>query len=168
MGLFSKSSSSTTQLVTNNDNRQALEGSIGISGDGSSIALSTVNNIQMLDGGAIAAGRDVTLAAIATNRAATESAIYGLNAGNKNALDFGQRVTDSAFKAIGADRDVTNKVVNDALKLISDNSAVAQRNTSEAWKQAIDAKNGTAMGDYKIIFLAIAGVFGLWALKGRG
>ncbi|MBB5190703.1 hypothetical protein HNQ50_001425 [Silvimonas terrae] len=140
-----------------------MQDSIGVSGDNSSIDLSnrSTNNIDAsdhsitqnitTDGGAIASAAATAQAAIAANKDAFTSFGNNLLDSQKNALDFGVHVTDSAFDAVKASNDST-----------ADIARIAMANNADAWN---NAKTGNGLGDLKYVLYAFAGVFALMMWK---
>lgn len=98
----SSSSSNQSTTTTNVDRRQVVDtGSVGISSDGSTI------NIQSLDQGAIAGARDIALASVtnnATNTAKLLEVAGSLFAGQQKALDVSATLANSlAAKSTGSE-----------------------------------------------------------------
>lgn len=169
----SKSSSSTSQQTSAVDRRQALDGSLGISGDFSTIDLSnrsvtnttsnvdlsnrstnnTTTNISYTDQGAIQGAVSVLNNSIAANKDTFGKFADTMGASEKNALDFGVRVTDDAFAAVKQSGDSTAEIAR-----------IAMANTADAWN---NAKTGAGLGDYKYVAYAALGVFALMAWKRR-
>lgn len=149
----SSSSNSTSQKVDSVDRRQALDNSVGISGDGSSIDLSnrSVNYNISTDQGAIAGAVDILKSSIDANKSAFQTYADNLAGGQKNALDFGVHVTDSAFASVKQANDSTAEVAR-----------IAMANNADAWN---NAKTGNGLGDMKYVLYAFAAVFGLMMWK---
>lgn len=107
MGLFDRSSSSTTNLTENRDNRLALEGGAsGISGDGNFMSVSQVSTDHgaiaaglSVSGGAVTAASDGLKAALSLADSAANRAIASNASTVRDALIAGGEATRDALTA---------------------------------------------------------------------
>lgn len=177
----SRSSSQANQTITNIDRRQALQDSIGISGDGSSITTNTSNyadnsfkqttnvndssvrntTTNITDGGAIAGAFD-TAKAISGMMLQGQNKIIDANSKlGDNALEFATKQANNAFELVGKNEHFTA----DLLKKNADLAQLAVGKVGEAWQTAKVAESGKTLGDFKYIVFGLIGVFALLAYK---
>ncbi|MEN9658412.1 MAG: hypothetical protein RL571_1877 [Pseudomonadota bacterium] len=132
----------------------------------------SVNNITTTDLGSIAGALSVAKDSINSNAAGFNSLVSRAADINKNSLDYGTRIVDSAFEAIGKNQHITDDLVKNAQELakytsnsVAEIAAKAGSQVSDAWKSAKDAQDGKSLGDMKPIAIAVIGVFALMAFK---
>jgi hypothetical protein len=143
----SSSSSSTNQTVNNNDRRQTLDGSLGISGDGNWLSNTTTTNTDnsfhmitslsnsgntttnYLDGGAIKGAFDFGGRALDT----VDTTVAG-------AFDFGKTALDYNNKALNASLNATTAAVNSAFSY-----------GSQSQQQAYQFSTGTVKSAFELI-----------------
>ena len=132
----------------------------------------SVNNITTTDFGSIAGALSVAKDSINSNAAGLNSLVSRAADINKNSLDYGTRIVDSAFEAIGKNQHITDDLVKNAQELakytsnsVAEIAAKAGSQVSDAWKNAKDAQDGKSLGDMKPIAIAVIGVFALMAFK---
>lgn len=187
----SRSSNRTTQEISNVDRRQALENSMGISGDNSSLvansnnttnadfsnrsttttnadfsnrstSYSTVNN-TVSDQGAIAAASQQVLAAITSNSNTVNTVSKMITESGANNNSSMLKVIDSSYKALGEKDHITADLVTQYASL-QDN---ATKGIASAWQNAKNFESGKSMGDYKFVVYGVIAVFGLIAINSR-
>ena len=162
----SRSSSATSQNITTSDKRLALENSLGVSGDNSSITTSSttynnqdfsdrsVNNITTTDFGSVKEAMNLG-----------GKALSSMLDSQRVATEFSNKTVDSAMKAIGETNHISETISKSAIDKIAETSRLAQSNVANAWENAKTAEAGKSMGDFKYIIFGLIGVFALLAYK---
>ncbi|AMC34234.1 hypothetical protein [Janthinobacterium sp. B9-8] len=132
----------------------------------------TTNHVTSTDLGAISGALSVAKDSI--NAGANGLNILAVKSAeiNRDSLDYGVRITNSAFEAIGKNQHITDDLVKNAQELakytsnsVAEIAAKAGSQVSDAWKNAKDAQDGKSLGDMKPIAIAVIGVFALMAFK---
>lgn len=146
----SRSSSSTDQTITSIDKRVAVNSGLGISGDSNSVV------INSLDGGALKVAADATKTAITENGKTTLAALTAMKDSSKNAFDFGTKVFDTAFEAMGEVNNSAETKMLEAMKMVNGNAAAAMSQVAGAWNDAKAAADGKSLGDFKWVLAGVA------------
>lgn len=187
MGLFGGGNSSATTnnistSTTNNnyrDNQLAVQNGVGISGDGNSYTSnswadnslkmtvndssnrSTTNTTYVTDMGAMKIAGDIATNAVNKLSGSTDTLARFMAEGQKNALDYGFKLTNNALDAVGASQHITT----DLMKKNSDLAGLAVQKVQDAYKTAGDAASGKTLGDFKYIAIGLVVVLGFLAWK---
>lgn len=168
----SESTTASTTSTVNKDQRLVADGgSMGLSGDGSSINSSSTSNsyIQMVDSGTVDAGRQLGLAALASNNtnsdhmyAAAEALFGQLGKTIDHSMDLTAQLQQGSNDGLKANIGLTSLLANNAQSDLKAGYDLAGKLASGAASAYSDA-TAQATGNKSLIMVAIV-VVGLAAV----